>query len=403
MKHVRLRLLVASAFTLLVAACSQAPVSRDQIGAPLTPQFGSQGSDDASQIVVSKDLDAIFVTGNTAGSPLKDDAAGADNYLRRYKRDGSLWWGVQFGNSGYNLPVSLALGSGNQVYVAGYSLDLNAANNTSANGFLKHYSADGVLLWSQKVGEADTGTEVFGVATDAGGGVFVVGRTGNREFISKFSSNGDTIWTKLYGNRGFGFTEVQADRNGNLYVISDGSVRKYTNSGQLVWERKPGRTSNIIVSDLRVVGNNLYIAGYKRWGPVYSDDETDAYVAKFDLAGKLKWAKSFGTKVFDEAAAITADGQGNVYVTGFTAGTIGRKNLGKEDVIVRKFSPSGSALWIRQFGSSQYEAGLAITALTSGELYVSGVTAGNIGAGNQGSTDAFLTRLDGEGNRVWVR
>ena len=402
MKHVRLRLLVASAFTLLVAACSQTPVSQNQAEAPLTPQFGTQGSDDASQIVVSQDLDAVFVTGSTAGSPLKDDLAGADNYLRRYTREGRLEWGVQFGNPGDNLPVSLALGSRNQVYVAGYSLDFNAVNNRVANGFLQQYSADGILLWSRKVGKSDTSTEVFGVATDTGGSVFVVGATDNREFISKFSSSGDTVWTKLYNNVSFGFTGIQTDQNGNLYVIADSSIRKYTNSGQLVWERKPGKTSNIIVSDLRVLGDNLYITGYKTWGPIY-DEETDAYVAKFDLAGNRKWSKSFGTKVLDEASAITADDQGNVYITGFTEGSIGRENIGDYDIIVRKFSPSGKVVWTQQFGSSQYERGLGTVAVTSNELYVSGTTAGDLGAGNRGESDAFLTRLNGSGNRVWTR
>ena len=61
MKNVRLRLLVASAFTLLVAACSQMPTPQAQSDS-LTPQFGTRGDDDATQVALSKALNSIFVS-----------------------------------------------------------------------------------------------------------------------------------------------------------------------------------------------------------------------------------------------------------------------------------------------------------------------------------------------------
>ena len=57
MKHIRLRLLVASAFTLLVAACSQAPTPQAQAETPLAPQFGSRGEvTTPTQIALSQRL-----------------------------------------------------------------------------------------------------------------------------------------------------------------------------------------------------------------------------------------------------------------------------------------------------------------------------------------------------------
>lgn len=400
MKHIRLRLLVASAFTLLVAACSQAPVPQSQAKTPLVPQFGTQRYDSAEQIVASGNLNAIFVAGTTSGSALKLDTNENDIYLRRYKRGGALEWGLQFGDVGYNVLSGITLDSHNHVYVAGYAED--GLSVTSA--FLKQYTSDGKLNWSRQIEEAVKGN-IFttAVLVDATGDVFVVGgvRDGGRSFIKKYTNLGRLVWSKTY--RGTFFGSAQIDNKGNLYIINPYTqLQKYDRTGKLVWERSAIPAANSYISGIKVVGNSLYISGSKYWtgNETY---ETDAYVAKFDLTGNRKWFKTFGTKSPDEASAITADSRGNVYVTGYTQGALVNTNSGVVDVIVRKYEPSGSVGWTQQFGSPVDDNGEAIIAFSPNELYVGGRTYGDLGAGNQGEFDAFLARLDGKGNRVWIR
>ena len=159
------------------------------------------------------------------------------------------------------------------------------------------------------------------------------------------------------------------------------------------------------MSDLKVIGSSLYVAGHKYWG-IAGNSETDAYVAKFDFTGNKKWNKSFGTKTFDSAKAVTADSRGNVYVTGSTSGVLGSESLGDTDVFIRKYKPSGGVAWTQQFSSFGYQIGNAIAAFSPYELYVGGLTTGDLGAGKKGdadNADAFLTRLSGRGKSVWTR
>ena len=90
MKHTRLRLLVASAFTLLVAACNQVPTPQAQADTQLTPQFGTKGDDRTGYVAIDKNIGAIFVAGDTYGSLHgKKKVAGRDSYLERRTRVGS--------------------------------------------------------------------------------------------------------------------------------------------------------------------------------------------------------------------------------------------------------------------------------------------------------------------------
>lgn len=91
MKHTRLRLVVASAFTLLVAACSQAPTPQPQPGAQLAPQFGTRDDDTGDHVFSSRQTDAVYVTGGLTRSVSGvENKINTDGFLRRYEPDGTL-------------------------------------------------------------------------------------------------------------------------------------------------------------------------------------------------------------------------------------------------------------------------------------------------------------------------
>jgi Beta-propeller repeat len=48
----------------------------------------------------------------------------------------------------------------------------------------------------------------------------------------------------------------------------------------------------------------------------------DGFVAKFDAYGNLAWVRQFGTETTDTVTGLVADASGNVYVGGFTFGTM---------------------------------------------------------------------------------
>jgi hypothetical protein len=78
----------------------------------------------------------------------------------------------------------------------------------------------------------------------------------------------------------------------------------------------------------------------------------DYFVSKLDPSGNFLWAKSIGGSSNEVGYSIAVDSSGNVYTTGYFAGTAdfdpgaGTSNLtsvGGNDVFVLKLSPSGDA------------------------------------------------------------
>lgn len=74
------------------------------------------------------------------------------------------------------------------------------------------------------------------------------------------------------------------------------------------------------------------------------------------------------------------------------------------NILVRKYTPSGGVAYNRRFTDSATDAfGLGVAAASSSELYIVGSTDGKVNGKNNGGEDAFLLRLNGQGQKVWER
>src|SRR5713101_3673598 len=98
------------------------------------------------------------------------------------------------------------------------------------------------------------------------------------------------------------------------------------------------------------------------------------------------WAAKAGGSDIDIGYGIAADASGNVYVTGFFSGTatFGSTNLsssGLEDIFVAKYDAAGTLQWARQAGGSAYDEGLGIAVDGTGNVFVIGFFQGNASFG----------------------
>ena len=134
--------------------------------------------------------------------------------------------------------------------------------------------------------------------------------------------------------------------------------------------------------------------------------------------------RQFGSDNYDYAMKTVTDADGNVYVAGMTLGAVSAPppsapnvNSGGTDIFVAKFDPSGTLLWVSQFGSSADDSigGIALGA-PSGfvTLYVTGWTKGvmpggaqgwrNANAGPEGTTDVFVAKIHPASGTVnWIK
>lgn len=129
------------------------------------------------------------------------------------------------------------------------------------------------------------------------------------------------------------------------------------------------------------------------------------------------WAKSAGGTNNDYGYDISADINGNVYVTGFfdsptlTFGATILTNAGSSgsDIFTVKYDASGNPLWAKSAGGTGEDRGKSIATDANGNVYVTGyfestsITFGSITFNNLGSAAVFIVKYDSSGNVLWAK
>ena len=148
---------------------------------------------------------------------------------------------------------------------------------------------------------------------------------------------------------------------------------------------------------------NIYVTGYTggEFSSYINAGDVDIFVAKYNSSGTQQWTQQIGTSSADYAFGITSDSSGNVYVTGSTRGGLdGNTFAGSEDLFVVKYDSSGVKQGTQQLGTAEEDIAIGITSDPSGNVYVTGYTGGSLdGNTNAGSEDLFIVKYDTDGNK----
>jgi hypothetical protein len=313
------------------------------------------------------------------------------------------------------------------VYISGYTE--GRLGNQSFGGFdafLSKYDAGGTLQWTQQFG-TDANEFSYGVSADDDGNVYISGSTSGSlggplagitdAFISKYNASGALLWARQLGtsaaDHAYG---ASADHSGNVYISGftqgdmagpnkgdyDAIVSKYNSDGELQWTRQLG--TNRFENGLGVSADglgNVYITGLTEGflGTSFPGGD-DAYLAKFNAAGTWLWTRQLGTTTYDWSGSVSADTLGNVFISGVTRGNLEGKSAGPDDAFVAKYDSDGSLQWTRQFGTVRADGSQGVAVDGSGGVYVTGITNGDL---ITGSRDAFVGKYDASGTLCWMR
>ncbi|NMH28996.1 T9SS type A sorting domain-containing protein [Flavobacterium silvaticum] len=120
----------------------------------------------------------------------------------------------------------------------------------------------------------------------------------------------------------------------------------------------------------------------------------------------IEWQKSFGGSNADQAKTIIQSSDGGYVFTGTTASSDGDISgaHGLDDIWVVKTDASGEMEWQKTLGGSQYEYAYRVLELTDGYLVCGGTLSWNGDVSqNNGLVDAWLVKLDPDGNLVWEK
>jgi hypothetical protein len=154
---------------------------------------------------------------------------------------------------------------------------------------------------------------------------------------------------------------------------------------------------------------------------VTSNGSADVFIQVLDSLGNFLWGGSMGAGGSDNANGVAVDAEGNILVTGRVSGTVDIDPTPGTDVVVTpntafavyviKLSASGTYLWGRMFGSFGNDAGNAVAVDAAGNSITVGVLGGTMGdldpgsgvaaAGGAGQGDAFVQKMDPNGNFLW--
>ncbi|MBI2838946.1 MAG: IPT/TIG domain-containing protein [Acidobacteria bacterium] len=178
-------------------------------------------------------------------------------------------------------------------------------------------------------------------------------------------------------------------------AASDVSVVKFASDGQVAWQGTYGyaKTSDLAICIQQTAGPG-FIAG--AWTNPYGD--LDPLVLKLGATGDVEWQYRYG---HDTGAGEndtlrwiepTGDG-GSVFVgEGIFAGS-------GWDAIVVKLNSSGFVTWQKRFGGTGSDSATCVRSVAGGGYIVAGSTE-SFGAKK---SDAWVVRLDANGNILWQK
>jgi hypothetical protein len=142
----------------------------------------------------------------------------------------------------------------------------------------------------------------------------------------------------------------------------------------------------------------------------------DIFLCKYDPAGNLVWAKTWGGNDTDEPNRLIIDGIGNLYVTGYFQGAVDFDpgpavfqyiSNGQEDVFLSKFDSMGNFLWVATWGAEYSDVGYGLVCDAAGNIVVTGSFRSTVDFDptpdvenhpSLGQADAFFSVFDSSGS-----
>ncbi len=182
----------------------------------------------------------------------------------------------------------------------------------------------------------------------------------------------------------------------------------------LDWVQLLGGNSADYVSKIVVDQQaNVYGIGHFRdsLNQTQSWGSEDILIFKYHANGQLAWTKQLGSTGEDLGKGIAINNNGDLFVTGHYRNTLYYDNdslvsLGNTDAFVAKLDLQGNLSWIKSIGNSSFETGTSIACDALGNSYITGTFEDSLDIDNQnlqsyGNLNNFIIQLDPAGNLGW--
>jgi hypothetical protein len=365
--------------------------------------FGGENADSITSIKIDNNND-LCIIGQTCSTQniattgaYQTSTIGTSSFLSKFSNNGALLWSTYYDNypgTSNTIPYGYLnynnayfdVDSSNNIYFAFKTINQGLAtagayqtvkNQPTGANLISKFTPTGQRIWATYYGV--NGSSIFGLCI-GNDGFYVSGTTldcvpvysantffattGCHQptpgscrdiFLSKFSLDGDRIWSTYYGNN--------TPEN-----INDHSIVAFGDSVYLT-------ATSFNQGGLTTSGS------FQETNPTPASQE-NVFLVKFNSIGVRQWGTFYGYQGNYINSRVTKDSNGNIFLSGTTdylqnisstGGYQEIKNNGT-DAFASKFSPNGERQWGTYYGGNGFERENIKSLVYNDSFYITGST-----------------------------
>lgn len=247
-------------------------------------------------------------------------------------------------------------------------------------------------------------SEARSVRQTTDGGYVIAGSTGSFGngssdiYVLHTDALGEPDWSRVYGglgvDNGVACRELQ-----DGYIIagttSSGSNGSYDMlvirtdlQGVPIWERNYGTSAWDLCNSLEVLSDGFVLGGISYGGGMQNGA---AFIVRTDLNGDTLWTKKFGGSFRLECNGLTQTADQGIVI----AGSMGTSQ-GSEDGFISKLDADGNQLWLTPLGGDSTDALKSVVESSTGDLVACGITRSEVDV-----AQIYLVGVNGGGQFQW--
>jgi hypothetical protein len=382
--------------------------------------LGGPNADSGSGIVTDLQGNSLIVgtfqdTAVLGGVPMTS-AGQIDFFVAKYSPTGTPLWVRPFGGPGNDAATGVAVASNGDVYVVGASdgaLFGGGAGDAGAGAgtFLLQLDTFGNAQVAEAFGGDSYGTTV-GIAIAADGTIAMCGayRAGLDLGGGPLAAPGGSVGAFVAT---FAPPGASADADAEAGSPAGGPPT-------LIAATPLGGTGTSVANavafgleDTVVVIGTFDGSGDFGGGMVTSAGATDVFASAFTAAGTPVWSKHWGGTGEDDGRAVAADAAGDTFFAGGFSATVmfgasTATSNGSTDAFVVKLDPSGSVTWDRTYGGAGGDEATSVAVDSGTDVLLGGLFEGTMTVGvtpfvSAGDQDIFVIKLGPSASNVWSK
>ncbi len=325
-------------------------IKTDAIGDTIwTRTYGGNNIDSPANVQQTTDGGYIL-----CGTTYSHTVGLSDIFLIKTDASGYIIWVRTFGGSDFDKGYSVQQTTDSGYILVGSTRSYGAG---STDVYLIKTDAVGDTLWTRTYGGIDW-DEGLCVRKTAEGGYIITGKTGSYGagesdvYLIKTDAQGDTVWTRVFGN---------------IYRDYGSAIEQTMDGGYII------------------AGNNY------TWGP----PREDVYLIKTDANGDSSWTKTYGGVESDEYGGCVKQTLDGGYIIG---GSIYIYSPYGGDLYLIKTDERGDTVWTRTYDSGGLDDGGTDIYLTRDSGFIAAGTARTFAD----FSDIWVLRFEGEHPAVFM-